>query len=220
MAAPLASCDYNSLLLTLHWHSPSVTRYKRRVWFYSRADFESLSECLSDLSFPSCLSDVDLMWSHWKDQFLSAACQFIPHCLTLIRRSLPWITKELIHKRDSVHRKAKSLNSMSAWSVYSTMRHKVVRALRLAKDNFLSKLSSSVRSSKDFWSKYHSLFPNHHHIPAMLFSGPACAESSPSKCELLNGFFSSIFLVLAPSSSSSDSPTLSALLQFSVFILL
>ena len=77
--------------------------------------------------------------------------------------------QQFIHKRDSVHRKAKSLNSMSDLSVHSTMRHKVVRALRLAKDNLSANCPPVFDLVRIFGLSTLPL-SNHHHIPAMLFS--------------------------------------------------
>ena len=77
-------------------------------------------------------------------------------------------------------------------------------------------MSTLIRSSKDFWSVYHSLTPNRERLPHSLSNGSVSAVSPKSKANLLNSYFSSCFNtppLSVPSLGSSRSfhPTLSSI---------
>ena len=67
-------------------------------------------------------------------------------------------------------------------------------------------MSTLIRSSKDFWSVYHSLTPNRERLPHSLTNGSVSAVSPKSKANLLNSYFSSCF----------NTPSLSALSALSL----
>ena len=50
-----------------------------------------------------------------------------------------------------------------------------------------------MKTPRQFWSAYDSLFPNRQCIPALLSDGTVTAESTQSKCNLLNAYFAHVF---------------------------
>ena len=127
--------------------------------------------------------------------------KYVPHKRVTIRKSLPWLTHALsllFKKRDRLHHRAKTLNSPAAWLSYRKARNRAVSAIRSAKKKFFSNLSSLVKTPKEFWSAYHSLLPNRQRIPAMLSNGSITAESTASKCDLLNCHFAEVFSDSSP----------------------
>ena len=52
VSQPLGSSDHNSVSMTLGLSSPPIKKYKRCVWFYSRADFDSFSDDLLKMPHP------------------------------------------------------------------------------------------------------------------------------------------------------------------------
>jgi len=179
--------------LFLHIHT---SNHRRLVWKYSAADFDAASDELALL--PATLFDtvdVNLYWSKWMSTFLSIMSRNIPSRSVTIRKCLPWISQEiriLMLKRDRLFQRAKSLATPSSWCAYRRARNRVVSSLRSAKRHFYDHLSSLVRSPKQFWSVYRSLFPNRHRLPAIMSNGTTSAESSLGKCDLLLSHFSSI----------------------------
>ena len=143
----------------------------------------------------------------------------IPSKVLAIKKSLPWFNADIsqtIKKRDYYHHLCKSSFSEIIHRRYRSLRNTVVSALRKAKFTYLNSMSTLIRSSKDFWSVYHSLTPNRESLPHSLTNGSVSAVSPKSKANLLNSYFSSCFntpSLSAPplgSHSLSTHPTLSS----------
>ena len=192
VSSPLNSSDHNSISIRLNRNPPPKTKFKRTVWHYARADFEAASDDLQSF-LPTASdgdeTDVNSLWLRWKDCFISTMAKYIPHKIVVVRRSLPWISRDLValfRKRDFCHSKAKAMNSISLWSSYRKARNRAVDALRSAKRAFFRSLSSKIKTTKQFWPAYNSLFPNRQRIPALLSDGTITTDSIQSKCNLLN----------------------------------
>lgn len=67
----LCSSDHNYLLVKLNRVIPPPVKYKRTMWFYQRADFDSASEELEDLDCDNTQSDINNLWSNWEVSFLN-----------------------------------------------------------------------------------------------------------------------------------------------------
>ena len=138
--------------------------------------------------------EINFPWSNWKVSFLNVMNKYVLHKQVTIRKSLSWLTHALsllFKKCGRLHQSAKILNSSTAWLSYRKARNRVVSAIWSAKRKFFSNLSSLVKTPKELWSAYHSLLHNRQCIPAMLSNGSVTAESTTSKCELLNCHFAS-----------------------------
>lgn len=69
----------------------------------------------------------------------------------------------------------------------------VVSAIRYAKTDFFRTLKSRIRSSKNFWSAFHSLSPSKQRIPHLLTNGSSTVTSTVAKATMLNSHFASCF---------------------------
>ena len=191
---PLGSSDHRSLQFSLNWSKRPQRTVSRRIWNYSRADWDSIGSALDALPSPS--DDVDSFWLSWKSHFLGILSRHIPTRVCKVTKSLPWMSSDLFklfRKRDIAFSKYKASRSVSHLSRYRTLRNKSVGALRKAKCDFLKRLSSLIRSPKQFWSLYHSLTPNRQRIPPTLNDGYVTIESATSKANLLASHFSACF---------------------------
>ena len=143
---------------------------------------------------PSLISTISGLTG--KTLSLMSHQKYVPRKRVTIRKSPSWLTHALsllFKKHDRLHQRAKTLKSPAAWLSYRKTRNRAVSAIQSAKRNFFSNLSSLVQTPKEFWPAYHSLLPNRQRIPAMLSNGYVTAESTPSKCELLNCHFAKVF---------------------------
>ena len=77
LSAPMTIA--NCLLVKLNWSIPPPVKYKRTIWFYQRADFDSVSEELETLGCDITQSDINYLWSNWKDCFLNVMTKYVPH---------------------------------------------------------------------------------------------------------------------------------------------
>ena len=99
-----------------NWTGPyllQLSTSEPTIWFYQRADFDSVSEELETLDCDITQSDINYLWSNWKDCFRNVMTKYVPHKRVTIRKSLPWLTHALsllLKKRDRLHHRAKTLN--------------------------------------------------------------------------------------------------------------
>ena len=191
---PLGSSDHRSLMLSLNWSTCPRKSVARRIWNYSRADWDTICCDLDTLSPTS--DNVDSFWSSWKSHFLNTLTRHIPSRICKVKKSLPWLSSDLfklLRKHDIAFSKYKANSSSSNRSNFKSLRNKCVSAVRKAKCEFFNTLTSLIRSPKQFWSLYHSLSPNRQRIPPTLNNGPVTVESATSKANLLVSHFSACY---------------------------
>ena len=148
----------------------------------------------------------------WKSHFIRTLSRYIPTKVCKVKKSLPWMSPDLFklfRKCDIAFSKYKATKSECHLSRYRTFRNKSLGALRKAKCEFFKRLSTLIRSPKQFWSLYYSLTPNRQRIPATLNDGTVTVESATSKATLLASHFSACFL--NPLTTSTVSVILSPL---------
>ena len=152
------------MFVRLSSSSSCPAKFKRTVWHYTMAYFDSVSDELFS-SLPTINDTDDIILSsptHWKHTFLSSMEKISPHGKAIKCKSLPWITRDLLNlfsKCRRCHSKAKVINTQSMWVSYKKARNKAVSALRPAKSGFLQSLSSRVKTPRLFWSACNSFFP-------------------------------------------------------------
>ena len=91
---PLGNSDHRSILLSLTWSKCPPQKIRRLIWNYSRADWNTICDELDDL--PSSSDDIDSSWAAWKSHFLPILSHHIPSRVCKVRKSLPWITPDLL----------------------------------------------------------------------------------------------------------------------------
>ena len=127
---------------------------------------------------------------------MATMSESIPRKTIKCSKSLPYLTKDLVHLtrvKARQFKRAKRLGTVHTWAKYTKARNKVTYALRAAKSEYFHKLSLSLHSPKEFWSLYHKLSPKHGRIPTSLKHNSHTATSSTQKADLLNSFFTSCF---------------------------
>ena len=209
--APLASSDHRSIQLSLNWAKCPATKVTRRIWNYSRADWETICRIL--VTLPSPTDDIDLSWISWKSHLLRVLSSHIPTKVCRVKKSLPWISSEVLNlfrKRDIAFSQFNATNSNFYLNKFRLLRNKSVSVLRKSKCKFFEHLASLIRSPKQFWSLYHSLTPNRQRIPSTLNDGITTVVSPISKVNLLVSHFSAC---LSRSSHGQDCPCNSSLLD-------
>ena len=131
VGSPLGTSDHCSLLAFLDLTPPRCLRaVRRKIWMYSKADFEGLNDDIMDNLDLTGLEESgdDAIWSEFKNDFLYRASKFIPHKMASCRKFPPWMCKSILCKiqaRDRAHKAARRLGMQSAWSAYRCRRNRV-----------------------------------------------------------------------------------------------
>ncbi|XP_011408163.1 PREDICTED: uncharacterized protein LOC105315277 [Amphimedon queenslandica] len=104
---PLSS-DHYAVFFRLCCSSPrySRTSLNRPVYNYAKADWEGLVDYLLEFDFSQCFSDsdIDTVWSCFKDILLSSVERFIPRVKkrSLSYHSVPWLRGDLQHNLNQI----------------------------------------------------------------------------------------------------------------------
>ena len=103
----LSNSDHYNIQLILSAKAPN--RWKnpllRKIWRYSHANFDAISDSINDVNWDLFLSvDVDTSVANWKTCFMDIMCNYIPYFSVKPNNRVPWINKAIIqamHKRIS-----------------------------------------------------------------------------------------------------------------------
>ena len=187
---------------------PPPGRKRRAVWQYHLADFDRASQLLSQLDLDNlfCDADIDTCWDRWKTSFLDIMDSCIPKSTLPDKRSVPWLTKEVvqaIRKRDYYFKKAKRTGDISARDRYNQLRNSIVSQLRQLKKDFFRKFENG--SDSEFW-KAARLLDDRRTSFLNLADGSDIVTSDVTKAELLNNHFANSFNKEVPPIDESPSP--------------
>ena len=175
------------------------------MWRYNLADFDRANELLCELEIDELLDPASIhrSWVNLKTAFLDVMEQCIPKSVLPQKRSLPWLTKEiiqLIKKRNYFYKEARRSRNNDDFLKFKQLRNKVIAELRDAKQKFFLDLQS--QDSNSFWKKLRQLNPN---IPT-LTKGSVVACTNSEKANLLNASFTNSFNVAIPELGIEDIP--------------
>ena len=190
---PLASSDHLGISLTLNLKYPvhSIENPPRSVWFYNEADFDRACELIDDFNWNIVLSDcVDSSFALWSQSFLEIMKSCVPQRSLKLRKSLPWITSDvisLIKERNFHFSKAKKSNDPTHLALYKSLRNRIVGILRVAKKDFFNSLTPS--NSKQFWKTIKMISKEQSQIPSLSYNNLE-AVTPKEKADMLNSFFS------------------------------
>ncbi len=191
VGSPLSTSDHLSVCLHLSVISKLPKSPMRELWFYNKADFESIAEILDSLlaGLPNpSTSGVDKVWSNFKSTFLRIITEMVPHKLGKTRKSLPWLTKAAwlcMQMRDRAHREAKKFITASLWEKFRSLRNQTINILRKEKRAFFRSLSSRLTTCKAFWKAHRMLSLDRHPVPSCVTSGSVSATNPSDQADLL-----------------------------------
>ena len=197
VGSSLGTSDHSSVSLSLSIARASPSPHRRRVWLYSRVDFQALNdELLERLDDGVAGSSVETQWQGLKQNFMSIVKKHVPVRSISCRRRHPWITipiMNMMRRRDRVYKRAKRTGSDRWWVRYHTLRNGVVKPLREARRAFLGSLSGKLKVPGDFWAAYRSMSSVSSRVPSTLTDGSSTATTTFDRASLLNDQFSSFF---------------------------
>ena len=129
-------------MLLRPWHAYSIYRRKchkltnhppRKTLLYHKADWNSIRGNLYALTtdFPRLLtenSDVDYLWTTFKNLMLSLMDMYIPSKTFSKRPHLPWVTnhiRKLIKKRNTLYKVYKTSRCLEVYNNFKFLKHHI-----------------------------------------------------------------------------------------------
>ena len=181
--------------------------YKRLVYDYKNADFETCNECISSFNWETILSidnSMDKNCQNFTDKFIEFIKMCVPQKEVIIRpKDKIWFNSELrkeIRKRDRLHKQARKSKTVHDITKYKKQRNHVNNLKKFAKEQFylnannlLNEFSSS--NPKSYWSLVKKLIKtqgNSISISQLKNDDGVLISDDFEKTCILNNFFSSI----------------------------
>ena len=156
--------DHKATIVYLKVPLKSINTYKRLVWDYRNADFETCNDCISSLNWNSIISPENSMDENCQT-FTKTFIEIIKNCVpqkevTIRLKDKVWFNFELrreIRKRDRLRKLARRSNSDSNINKYKKQRNHVNNLKKHAKEQFYFNVNTilddfSSSNSKSYWS--------------------------------------------------------------------
>lgn len=198
---PVTTSDHSVIVCDLSFKTHTPKSYKRKVWYYDKADFDGFREALMYTDWSNCFlsADPDTMCETWTRQFLKICAEFIPNNVVTIRQNdKPFFNKHLRRKKRSlerVHRKARRSGEESDWADYRRLRNEYISNLREAKANYMDDLenilneSSSLNPKKWWRISKQMLGINDSYGYPVLDAGGRAESNAQVKASMFNNYF-------------------------------
>ena len=213
MDIPESISDHKATFIYIPFTSICSLAYKRKVWFYKRANFESLNKMISrqDWNLINSLS-VDEACDIFTTKIIDFCHACIPSKeLTIRPNDKPWFDsqlKSLSRRRDRQKVKAIKSKNQNDWTKYKVFRNKVnnMKKKKHAKENYFNNLETVITDSnksnpKLYWKIFKQLIKsnkNSETIPTLktVINGQekySFTDQEKSNC--LNDYFASVSTV-------------------------
>lgn len=151
---PLGTSDHSGLQLKLKVVCSKRNKENQRImWKYTQGDFVKARHMIESFDWDSLFfDDIHTTLHQWQRKFLLIMEQCIPR-LSHSTGRLPWLTKSLkrlIKKKNTLFRAWKREGNPTVHNKYKSVRNKLTKLLRAAKENFLATLT---RQTKKYFGK-------------------------------------------------------------------
>ena len=138
-----------------------ITRHRRLMYNFKRADFKAFRELLSKIPWNCCFltESIEDCWIHFKDVLLLAADQCIPKVTLKLKKRMSWLSDEtLLHikKKRRAYKLAKRTQKSHHFSKYRAISDKVRNMTRRDHLDHLQVITSNLTSNlstdqRPFW---------------------------------------------------------------------
>ena len=204
--------DHSATYITLAFPYDPKPIYERKVYQYSKANFDLLRINISSFDWDVLFDGtIDEACDFFTKQFLTFIDACIPSQKVTIRPDdKPWFNGELrtlCRKRDRLKQLAFKTGKLSLLNKYITTRNRINNMKKHAKQNFFNSLEFNVcdlqrNDKKGFWRLIRYFIKNNDcssNIPPLISMSPngetSASISDLEKAECLNNFFASISTV-------------------------
>ena len=151
VTTPVANSDHCTVSANLLFRRKKSPCFKRSVWDYKHANFDTFREKLFDVDWDACFDsdNIDVITDLWTDTFLKCAENSIPHKdVTSRPDDVPWYTNSLRALKRKIHRVHKNAKKRPALLPYfRQLRNTYIENLRLAEQAYYQRLEDSVHST-------------------------------------------------------------------------
>ena len=140
------------------------------------------------------ITEMDEMWSNFMEMTKKLMRKHVPTKFTRARPFHPWINTDLnrlTRRENRAHKKAKKTQCKLDWVWYQRLTSTSQREIRLARENYLQEVL--CEDSKRFWSYIKHQKQDSNAVSALKGPDGLLHSDTPSKAEILNNQFHSVY---------------------------
>ena len=153
--------DHNAVYTEIQCPVPRITYAKRKIYLYSKGDYDGLNEELESIEWNSVLNSksIDINWGRFKRHYNDHVDKYVPSKMIQIgqRHKPPWSRYKSISKAKDKCRKAKirakSTGLMADEILHEEAQKEVNASVVRAKGHYEDKLVENLNSNPErFWN--------------------------------------------------------------------
>ena len=203
--------DHDIVFVQASTRVPRQRPPRRKIRLWGKADTAGLHQSASEFasnftSQYSAASDIDTLWTVFRDFCIKAMDTHVPSKMTTTRYSQPWVNKKVkraSRRKKRAYRKARSTGKDEDLQRYKTLQKESQYECRKAHNKYVQDLVSDDKGSKKLFSFVKSKRCDSSGVSALKSDG--VAHSDPHlKASLLNRQFCSVFT----KEDTTDLPTM------------
>ena len=209
---PLGNSDHNIVSFSLKCLIPRIERAPRKVFLYSKGDYDSMNHDLKETDWQNILKSKNLNenWLAFKNEYQINIDKYIPSKLVKPgqRNSFPWVRYKSVKKAKAKHRKAQVYARTNGLGVDQLIaddrKREVDEAVYNAKVHYESKLVSQVKDNPKRFYNYARHFTRSSGTVEVLEQNDRKITDDTQKADILNDFFCSVLTDETPVDSSHN----------------
>ena len=197
------TCHHQINYCKVNIANPLPKPYKRRLWYYGRANEAAIHRCINefdwDRSLDDCAHDPNLQVKLYTETILNIFENFVPYKDVVIKpKEPPWLTSNIRIYFNKYRNVFKKFNSRGRPEIMTTqineMREHYTKLVSDAKNRYFERLGKKLRDPSTGPKTYHSVLKNlmgdikNTIIPPILSNNTFICESI-DKANTFNNFF-------------------------------
>ena len=198
--------DHDTVLLKFKLQITHPKQPRRKIYLYSKANWDAIREKLVTLSDQYFLLNqntqrtVEDNWNFFHSHILKLIEEDVPSKYASNKTNRPWMSaslKRLIRKKQRLYNCAKRFNNHTKWREYKETRQKVHTLMRQQHTNYLSSalFSDNSNGKKLFWRYIKDQKKDNVTINSLKSQTGSLVFDSQQKSEILNHQFQTVFTI-------------------------
>ena len=205
-----STSDHNVVLLKVSCPVPRINSQPRKIFLYSKGDYEGLNKEFRDTKWEQILDhrDIEVNWERFVEIYNRLLDKYIPHKFIKpgARHKPPWTRYKSVNRTKSRKRslfvKARQSGLYADKLLYENFIPEVEKSIYEAKSHYEDKLVERLGENPKLFFNYVRHFSRSSASVDTLRSGEHRLTHDTDKAELLNSYFTSVLVDEPPITGS------------------
>jgi hypothetical protein len=198
---PIGNSDHDIVLYDTSLQAFRSRPQRRKIHLWKKADIQGIKDDVKSYSHTTLNKspmNVTEMWNDLKSALHGIIDKRVPTKMTAARYSHPWINtniKRALRRKRRAHSKAKKTQKKKDSDRYKRLQHEARYLIKNASKTYMEETVNEAFTSspKRFWSFIKSRGQEASGVPPLKNKSGFLKSDTPSKAEILNDQFKSVF---------------------------